>query len=432
MKRILITLSLLLPSLLCGAQEEIYVETRPGAEIFQISRKLEIPSDRRLHYDYSKDRKKKDKKGGRYLVTGLANRNRTPGYDTYIVSQKKKLFFVPMESVRDNAFIDRKNREISDAALMLSDSLESCRNAHQAAYDNLISLTEDSARRCQDRILGIRHKPDSILNLHLREVMDEDVRKYKIIRERYEEWTRTLPLDCQYAAGLVAVTGTGLTRSASGSCDYKLDFTNLSKKSIRNLVWTGKLLDKTGKELTPKALTGRFKGPCPPAWPASFVSKNIARNQEADRIDLSSIAITFTDGSKYEIDGAVLRTLLSMPKEALPAGVHTASHLEGLNQFEIDHNQLLQQKKKVFRSLLPEEEAIEKSFLGLWDALKIEVSRRGLSDAGMKDILTEERFQPLLKRSCLEESVGNYLETARTLERTDETLARFRKENFYE
>ena len=144
------------------------------------------------------------------------------------------------------------------------------------------------------------------------------------------------------------------------------------------------------------------------------------------------VTITFTDGSKYEIDGAVLRTLLSMPKEALPAGVHTASHLEGLNQFEIDHNQLLQQKKKVFRSLLPEEEAIEKSFLGLWDALKIEVSRRGLSDAGMKDILTEERFQPLLKRSCLEESVGNYLETARTLERTDETLARFRKENFYE
>ena len=50
----------------------------------------------------------------------------------------------------------------------------------------------------------------------------------------------------------------------------------------------------------------------------------------------------------------------------------------------------------------------------------------------MKDILTEERFQPLLKRSCLEESVGNYLETALTLERTDETLARFRKENFYE
>ena len=92
MKRILITLSLLLPSLLCGAQEEVYVETRPGAEIFQISRKLEIPSDRRLHYDYSKDRKKKDKKGGRYLVTGLANRNRTPGYDTYIVVKGDTLF----------------------------------------------------------------------------------------------------------------------------------------------------------------------------------------------------------------------------------------------------------------------------------------------------------------------------------------------------
>ena len=436
MKRILTILMVAWP-LLAGAQENVYVETQPGSVIFQVPKNLEIPTGRRLQYNYSQDKKKKDKKGGRYLVTGLANLNRAPGYDTYIVSDKKKQCFIPRDAVRDNAFIDRCNGEISETAQALSDSLASCKNARETAYNDLLAAIEEGSQWSLGRVQGIRSNPDSILNVHVREVMDEDVLKYRTIRERYQEWVQTLPLDCRYAAGLLAVTGTSLTMGPSGACHFRLDFTNLSPKTIKTLSWRGKLLDAAGNELTCTArklsvFTGLFKGPCPPAWPASCTWKDFATHPNAQRVALSQILIDYADGSRYEIEGDVLAQLLAMPSGALPAGVHTASHLEGLNQFEIDHNQLLQQKKKVFRNLLPQEEAIEKVNLGNWDTLKAEFSRRGPSDGGLQDILTDERFQTLFKKGPMKDAVRNYLETNRTLKGVTDRYARFRNENFYE
>ena len=437
MKKILIFMFMLLPALLCRAQEEVYIDIKPNSVIYQVPANLTVPSDRRLQYDYSKAKKKKLKKGGRLLVSSLANYNRAPGYDTYIAKEKGKSYFVPIDVVKDNSFIVGINREIAEASLMLSDSLEFYKKAHESAFEGLLATAEQGAVHCWDRILGIRNNPDSILNVHVREFMDADVNRYREIRERYRGWTQTLSPETRRTAELFAITKTGLTKGSSGACDYRMEFTNLSPRSIQTLVWTGKLLDKAGNELTctvrnRPTFTGKFTGPCPPAWPAATLWRNVAYHPDAERIQLSSVTITYTDGSRLDIDGPALQTLLSMPPEALPAGVHTESHLRDLNQFEIDHNQLLQQKKRLFRINLPDEEVLERQNLERWSELKTEISRKGLRNGSMQEILSDGRFESILGREPVGDAVKTYLETARNLDRMTAMYSQFRQDNFYE
>ena len=178
--------------------------------------------------------------------------------------------------------------------------------------------------------------------------------------------------------------------------------------------------------------TGKFTGPCPPAWPAATLWRNVAYHPDAERIQLSSVTITYTDGSRLDIDGPALQTLLSMPTEALPAGVHTESHLRDLNQFEIDHNQLLQQKKRLFRINLPDEEVLERQNLERWSELKTEISRKGLRNGSMQEILSDGRFESILGREPVGNAVKTYLETARNLDRMTAMYSQFRQDNFYE
>ena len=178
-------------------------------------------------------------------------------YDCYIVEYDGQYCYLSRDNCLDNTLIDSKNREIHDYYESLKKDIEELSNEYvisvttkaQSAYDELKELNKRKS------IIV-----DSIASSRIAEREEE-------LLTQYREWEQKLDAAGKKAAKVLMIHSSYLSspNSASG-CDYSLNFTNTSLKTIKYLDWSGNAYNAVNDIVTcdirrNRLIQGRVTGP---------------------------------------------------------------------------------------------------------------------------------------------------------------------------
>ena len=277
----------------------------------------------RLSYDVSSLKQKKVKKPTQFEVVDITNIQKVPEYDAYVVKNKDKYYLVSSLDISDNSYLDRKNKSMMHLYQSLKDSVERC-SSTSAAFNELIGMVDSRIKACTDSILCLRTNQETIFEAKARNdalaYVEESLQKYKERRDSYYNWVSTLPASVQKDAKILAIPESYIEGGYTSLCGYQMRILNMSNKTIKYLMWNGKVKNAVGDYIScevrhTSSFSGKYTGPCNSfcddfaAWDA------VLFNASAEEMVLTLVKVIYTDGSSVTIGKQSLDYITNIPRD---------------------------------------------------------------------------------------------------------------------
>lgn len=295
--------------------ETYFVTTVPNAVMYvnTIYQHNDDNSDKRIVVDYSNRPSKIIKKPKSFLVKGYANSKKQLGYDTYVVENKGKLFFIPSQFVENTQPLEEENTRLTDTYKQLILDYKDIQN-------ELDSLTEYYLNDCETHY-QYYSKLETKLNTQLDSVTFAAQDEYAALQQKqYDDWYKSLPASTKKAADRIDITEAKMSSpNFLGGCDYTFKYTNKSKKTIKYLKWWGDTYnavdDRVLCEIRGSSnVIGNDTGPISPNGLGGGLWEAIVYNNSAKYVKFYKIDIIYTDGSTYTIAAADVKRMLTSPR----------------------------------------------------------------------------------------------------------------------
>ena len=327
---------------------QVYVETAPNATLFEMKNgDASRFSGTREMIDVSSMKQKKLHKPTQLEVIELTNFHRVAEYDAYYVRLKDKYYLVSSTDIADNSYLENRNRNLMLQYEKVKDS--TARYSPEIAFAKIIDLADSRIKACEDSASFLRDNEESIIAerarnraeveglSRLRRTNNKNLER----RERYYSWVSTLPSSVQKDAKLLAIPLSGISTGYFGVCDYSMYFINTSPKTIKYLTWTGRVKNAVGDYISceihhTSSFSGKYTGPCGPLGYEYAVWEGVLINGSADLMVLTSVKITYTDGSSVTIGKTSLDYLANIPDEVFPSLYEYDMSIEAEEEFDVE------------------------------------------------------------------------------------------------
>lgn len=235
--------------------------------------------------------------------------NNGDNYDCYIVEYDGMYCYLSRDNCIDNTLIDNKNREIHDYYESLKKNIEELSNEYINSITSKAQLADEEAKTLIKRRSII---VDSISSSRIAEREEE-------LRTQYKKWEEKLDAAGKKSAKALMIHSSILSspNTASG-CDYSLNFTNTSLKTIKYLDWSGNAYNAVNDIVTcdirrTKLLKGRITGPIETNEEYTGVWDAIIYNWSAKELRLTGITIYYTDGTKVSLSSKEVQSIIGAP-----------------------------------------------------------------------------------------------------------------------
>lgn len=272
------------------------------------SRELIIPSKNDI---------KRFKKPISAEIIGLKNSKAQLHYDMYEVEYKDKRYYVPMEYVISNVYIDSINLILDyklDSLLNKSDSLTLVMKATIGDYKQLYK------KKIHDLEIETKKLPLLIDSIERNAVIDYETEKKHKFEIEYNSWYKKQPTSTKNAIKAIRISEASLSSpNSAGGCDYRLYYTNKSKKTIKYLYWDGWVYNAVNDIVSCEIrgsgfVRGKDTGPIEPEEDGGGLWECVIYNYSAEEVRLSSIDIQYMDNSRITITREDIRRILKAPE----------------------------------------------------------------------------------------------------------------------
>lgn len=258
------------------------------------------------------------RKSQRLQILGITNSTANLHYDTYIVSFRDKVYYLPQQFVADNSYITQANNKLDTQYQQLQRQLDSTKSKYDA-------LIQKSQQLCKQKIAYYSQQ-----NERLRDIIDSiqqtaglryEAEQDSLFNCHYNNWYKSLPASTKKALKTIRITQAYLNSpNSAGGCDYILYYTNTSQKTIKYLIWEGHVYnavnDRVSCEIRRTSYAnGRDTGPVAPGQQGGGLWDCITYNFSARELKLSSITIQYMDNSTITISGNDIRRMASKPQK---------------------------------------------------------------------------------------------------------------------
>ncbi len=265
------------------------------------------------NYLYNKARK--ISKDTELPVIGFAKLDsQQPYYDYYIVEYDGHLYYFASSVCPDNSLIENKNNSISDH--------------YEELKERIVSLSEEYLYQVQRKILEAESKLQ-YLEDNEQQIVDSlskglIAEKRAEIEKEYAVWESSVDASTKKALSVIRINTAYLAspNSAAG-CDFVLNYTNMGKKIIKYLNWSGTTYNAVNDKVycsirNTCSFSGRDTGPVEPGQTSGGTWEAIIYNWSAKELRLNSIVITYMDGSSVTIPGkAAMGTIGGAPNSTI-------------------------------------------------------------------------------------------------------------------
>lgn len=255
-------------------------------------------------------------KGADLPVIGYHRTGRHYDFDIYIVQYQGDYYYVPITSVADNSLIEAKNRQLMDVYSSMLDELARKNDAYTTALkqkseevDSMLLMIEDMDRRKKEII-------DSTFQARL-------AVKLSPMQEKYDQWFAGLSASAKKATSIITIESAYLSSpNSAGGCDYNMNFTNRSIKTIKYLYWYGNVYNAVGDKVACEirgtySFSGKDTGPIETDKTGGGTWDCIIYNWSAKNLKFTSIKVIYTDGTSVTISAKDANAISDAPRVGL-------------------------------------------------------------------------------------------------------------------
>lgn len=258
------------------------------------------------------------RKSQRLPILGLVNSTASLHYDTYIVSFRDNIYYLPQQFVTDNSYITQANTILDTQYKQLQQQLDSTKSKYDA-------LIQKSKQLCEQKIAYYSQQNEQLLQIidSIRQTagLRYEAEQDSIFNCHYNNWYKALPASTKKALKTIRITDAHLASpNSAGGCDYILYYTNNSQKTIKYLTWKGHVYnavnDRVSCEIRHTSYaSGRDTGPIAPGQHGGGLWDCIIYNYSARELKLSSITIQYMDNTTISISGNDIRRMATKPQK---------------------------------------------------------------------------------------------------------------------
>lgn len=310
-----------------NTKEDAYVKTAPNAIIYGTESydKTEVylnefienqiinnhqPYDiKRYRVDYVNNKSKTIRKPQEFKVRGYCNQVAQLEYDTYLIEIKGHLYYLPAEYVADNHLIDDINSSVNKYYKGLNSNLDNISKEIDSVRVNYLEMSKKQQLYYENLIDTLQSK----INMTRTNAAVDFKEQIKL---EYDTWYNSLPSTTQEVFdNVITINSVKLDPPGSyGWCDFSLNYTNKSDRTIKYLYWTGTFYNAVNDPVycvygESSSCTGEEVGPIAPNQNGGKKWDNVICNQNARYVELTNITILYTDGLKttitHDLDGLV-------------------------------------------------------------------------------------------------------------------------------
>lgn len=269
-------------------------------------------SNRYLLNSYSNE-KKVIKQSKNLDVVGFMNITKNLFYDSYIINYSGKYYCISKDNVIDNTLLDEKNDSINKEYSILQKKCENFLNEYEKEYASLLKKASDSIDYYTIEINRTSYKIDSIIKLKRNKAADS-LDKIK------EKWYNKLSPSGKKSSEIFHINNASLSSpNSAGGCDVYFNYTNLHKKTIKYLHWTGfaknAVNDIVSCDIRDRSsFSGKDTGPVLTGEDGGGVWDCMIYNFSARELVLSNISIEYLDGSRHSIGRNDIKLLIEKPE----------------------------------------------------------------------------------------------------------------------
>lgn len=318
MKKLIVNLCFLIPFLLvccivCAqVNDAVYVRSKPKATLYLLSEQDLYNLSNRVVFSLL-DRKEKILKNGIKLqVYDFTNYNRSFNLDAYIVLYKDRQWLLRECDVLDNTILDIQNGKLDDTYKTLLNEEKNAKNTADSVLSNYIEKCKDSIRyylRQKNRIPFLKDSIEISKEIMAREKLNSD----------FNQWYDKQSKSIQRAASILNINKSRLRgANSAGGCDYELNFTNMSKKTIKYLDWYGIIYNRVNDPIECEirrtgSFSGRCTGPIGSGVDEDCYWDCVIYNNSAATIKINKIRIEYIDGTTTYLNEIDIEALINAP-----------------------------------------------------------------------------------------------------------------------
>lgn len=310
-----------LPDSLYGTTVTLKANKRIYAPTYEQASLIRNASLNKLYYNFTIDiancKTKKIPKQSSFVVLGFLRTKEDIDYDLYGVLFKNLFYYIRPEDVVDNSLLEETNLKIREEY----DRLLNEESRLKRDYDNLIQAKE---REISQALADIEKKEDrkefTIDSLSNAKIDKET----KSIMKDYNEWYEYLTPTGQKIAKILTIQQSTLcSPNSAGGCDYTLEFTNMSNKTIKYLYWYGSVYNAVNDKVACSIrdtyfFSGKDTGPYPPNDICEANWDNVIYNYSANEMRLSKITIVYMDGTSVNLSAKDILCISDAPQCVVP------------------------------------------------------------------------------------------------------------------
>lgn len=300
------------------------ITTSPKAELYSIESR-NIPQ---VINDYSHhlrnvvvigDKPQKIKKPTELKVCALTNLDKSFHYQLYIVEYNGEYKAILPLFVQDNNYLDSENKKLDEKLAKLTDAVEQEKQRVQYEKD-CYNKTIDSLRNVIQDSLNFYRKLSSQAQPYREEYESRLKEAESFVRDSinkpHQKWFNSLPASSRNAINSLFLSTVLLSESNSvGGHDAIIHYFNRATKTIKYFDWTGKVKnavdDYVANEINGKySFSGRDTGPYATGEQGGGTWENVLYNWSAKTLVLTSITITYMDGTKLIMSGKDINAVI--------------------------------------------------------------------------------------------------------------------------
>lgn len=309
---------------------ETVVQTKPSAIIYRLDSMDEYylfcsSADRRHVAEIDSNNKQKLlKKSAMVKVVAFTNIKKQFDFDTYVIEYKGGFWFLSSNNVVDNTVLADRNRLVEGYYSGLKQNVANAKKRLEDERYIYLKICQDSVAYYKQRVDKIPMLKDSMLNAIKTKNSNILKAEQDKLDAAYREWYNRQPASTKQALNIINITDARLCSPNSvGGCDYRFEYINKSRKSIKYLYWEGTFYNAVNDVVYCDIrrycnFIGKDTGPVAHGARGGGVWDCVIYNHSADTLKLNKVRIIYLDGSTTTIAASDIRQMLSAPSTEIP------------------------------------------------------------------------------------------------------------------
>lgn len=315
-------------------ENNTYVTTKPMAKLYELPEDYsseKVFSFKREFLDIYSLKMRNLKKSISLPVLRYTNTQKKDAFNAYVVEYKDKLWVLQDSDVQDNSRISERNEELLRDKNGLTIQYGILEHRLEVLNKENDSLRRVYKKTCEDslnyyKILKTRlpYIRDSLLTVTKKQEKEK-------VQKEYDEWYNSQPTSTKIAAKAITITESKLKYpNSAGGCDYYFYYINNSNKTIKYLYVNGTVYNAVNDQVycdvrRTSTFSGKDTGPIASGDSGGGSWDNIIYNYSARTLKLTSVSISYMDGSSISIGAADLRRLMDAPSTRVYVSTYDVS-----------------------------------------------------------------------------------------------------------